>query len=514
MLNFQVLLSGLGAHYPQKLPDYKIALPAGVLWAEENEVLQPEYIYLAEEEIVHRLKQPGEGLVLVCVGGCEEPDTEIGEHWIVLRCTLSCNMLLNVLSRSIAHWRKYYHRLDDACAGRSFSALLQAASQMTGASYFLFDSAFCLLERVEAAKTGQELSNLRKGVSRLTPGQVNAHFGALLTNQTQTVDLSARTMHHMSVVGDGLGYLLAVEHCVNPEFEPVTELLSERLAVLLQDNAMSIALPNAEAFIQLLQNIRVYYGRFPEQLTTDLKTLPHPIGAWVRFLVISFRNHEEPPACSLSDLRAIFPDCNIAVYDGCVTVLLSSKSVFAQDAPAPEGLEAYLEKYDALALLSNVSSYPQGIRTQYLTTREIMEFLPKIRFSSEGRLAHVKRYINYYLIHMCATHLMEEFGHDKLFYFAYPEVLSLTRYDQRNKSDLRDFLFNYITNDCNVTQTANALHMHRNTVFYKLNKIREVVGLTLDSSTEKTGLLFSCQVLRYVEQVQGYKWDIPASAMY
>lgn len=155
----------------------------------------------------------------------------------------------------------------------------------------------------------------------------------------------------------------------------------------------------------------------------------------------------------------------------------------------------------------------KGIRTEYIQCSEILGMIPKLRLPDDTRVSRLNRYLSYYTIHICATHLMEEFGHDRLVYFAYPELLNLTRYDMENNTHLRDFLFYYVLNDCNVSETAKYLHMHRNTVLYNLNKIKKLVGINLNTSYEKAGILHSCQMLRYMERIQNQQASLLESAM-
>ena len=134
--------------------------------------------------------------------------------------------------------------------------------------------------------------------------------------------------------------------------------------------------------------------------------------------------------------------------------------------------------------------------------------LPKLKFDYEKRYVYLKRYLNYCLIHVSATYLSEHYGHDKMIYFCHPEVVDLMRYDKKNNSDFGEFLFTFILNDCSMAQTAKELNIHRNTVLYKLNKIKELINIDLNDSMEKASILYSCQILRYVTKFQNYGLDI------
>ena len=58
----------------------------------------------------------------------------------------------------------------------------------------------------------------------------------------------------------------------------------------------------------------------------------------------------------------------------------------------------------------------------------------------------------------------------------------------------------YIANNCNTTQTAKALFLHRNTLINKIARIEEILGESLDSSTLRLNCMFSASVIEYAEK--------------
>jgi sugar diacid utilization regulator len=56
----------------------------------------------------------------------------------------------------------------------------------------------------------------------------------------------------------------------------------------------------------------------------------------------------------------------------------------------------------------------------------------------------------------------------------------LMDYDRINKSGYLQTLRVYLANNCNITQTAKQLFLHRHTLINRLEKIEEISGLYLD----------------------------------
>lgn len=60
----------------------------------------------------------------------------------------------------------------------------------------------------------------------------------------------------------------------------------------------------------------------------------------------------------------------------------------------------------------------------------------------------------------------------------------IIEYDESNGSDFLQFIKEFIDNDCNVQQVANIMFVHRNTIHYKINKIKDISGLSLSNMND------------------------------
>ena len=66
----------------------------------------------------------------------------------------------------------------------------------------------------------------------------------------------------------------------------------------------------------------------------------------------------------------------------------------------------------------------------------------------------------------------------------HPALEALERYDEENQTELRTTLSAYLYHERNQLEAAKALHVHPNTMRYRLGRIREVAGLTLEDYEE------------------------------
>jgi purine catabolism regulator len=79
----------------------------------------------------------------------------------------------------------------------------------------------------------------------------------------------------------------------------------------------------------------------------------------------------------------------------------------------------------------------------------------------------------------------------------YRETLSrLADYDQRQGADLIKTLDTYFNHLGNLRATSEALHVHRNTLLYRLERIKEISGMDLDNAEEHFALWLALRAHR------------------
>ncbi|MDD3173349.1 MAG: PucR family transcriptional regulator ligand-binding domain-containing protein [Herbinix sp.] len=74
----------------------------------------------------------------------------------------------------------------------------------------------------------------------------------------------------------------------------------------------------------------------------------------------------------------------------------------------------------------------------------------------------------------------------------------LEQYDMEHDTDYINTLRLYLLSDCNLIKTASRLFTHRNTIVYRIGKIKELLGTELDNSSVKFELLMSFYIKEYL----------------
>ncbi len=83
----------------------------------------------------------------------------------------------------------------------------------------------------------------------------------------------------------------------------------------------------------------------------------------------------------------------------------------------------------------------------------------------------------------------------------YPEFVketvgSLMEYDEGNGTDYMNILEAYFENDCSMVHTAQALYCHKNTLSYKLDKIKKILGYDILRNRNRVKIIVAIYILR------------------
>lgn len=74
---------------------------------------------------------------------------------------------------------------------------------------------------------------------------------------------------------------------------------------------------------------------------------------------------------------------------------------------------------------------------------------------------------------------------------AHPALGTLKRHDSKNKSELYDTLFQYLYHERSIQLGAQAMHIHRNSYLYRIQRIKEMLNIDLDDPDTRIYLLVS-----------------------
>lgn len=86
--------------------------------------------------------------------------------------------------------------------------------------------------------------------------------------------------------------------------------------------------------------------------------------------------------------------------------------------------------------------------------------------------------------------------------YATEVVRRIREYDQKNATDYLQTLYYYLGSGCSVQKAAQKLYVHRNTVAYRVAKMKELFAIAFDDARKNYTNYMSCLLYRYCERIR------------
>ena len=177
------------------------------------------------------------------------------------------------------------------------------------------------------------------------------------------------------------------------------------------------------------------------------------------------------------------------LYEDRLVVLINETVTFStcEDEASCEirlrrAVKGILQQFDSSGGYSESFLDLRHIHTYYLQARAAQEYA--FRSGKSCQLLSYARIAVPYLISALYTHVPPEL-------VRHPAVAVLERYDRDNNTDLLHTLCCYLNHEQNVQQTAQDLYIHRNSLMYRLGRIRQLTALDLFNPEERLRLSLS-----------------------
>lgn len=198
-------------------------------------------------------------------------------------------------------------------------------------------------------------------------------------------------------------------------------------------------------------------------------------------------------------LQEFFKEINIFYNKGEWIILYSQeKDTSAELDISYEDFSRLLCQYRLNAGISYVCQLPEQFRILYATASVAIKIGQRMKLEPYvKRIFTYHQYNPYYVIHLCSRKFTEIHHTKNLVYLAHPDVVRLYYYDLEHKSNLLDVLFMYLNCAQNLSLTAQALYMHRNTVRNRLNEIEKFLHHKPFTEKDHFLILLSCMILKY-----------------
>jgi sugar diacid utilization regulator len=282
--------------------------------------------------------------------------------------------------------------------------------------------------------------------------------------------------------------VLGLEKEFSDEDMELVQLISNAISLEMQKDGNFYSGLKNEGFIKDLLAGKI---QDQEEIQERLRYLDCKFGnkLYILTAVFSEADYSNMPKFFIKDyLSRMIPDNTALVYKDHIVIIISPNS----DKPFSHKVEEKLVEF----LTENHMT--AGLSYAFVSLTEMNRFYRQSLKAIElGR--HMNRennlyyYENYLFEHMLS--ICPEQG--ELHQFCHPSVLVLREYDKKNSTNYLKFLYQYLDNINNPRGVISALNIHRNTLKYRLDKIKGIMDVDLKDSKQLFLLYQSLQILRY-----------------
>jgi len=212
------------------------------------------------------------------------------------------------------------------------------------------------------------------------------------------------------------------------------------------------------------------------------------------FCVVTFTTSSDLkiPIISILDLKQlndIFPDALISIYDEHIVIIMRCADKQQPHGKKKQQLEQFLKKDIMLRC---------GISMVFNNFMQLSHYYTQSKFaasqSKPSLSPEICLYEDYHSEHVLHTLSLGA----SLRCFCHPGILSLWESGNESQRELIFCLYHYFLNGRNISATADAIHIHRNTLIYRLGKAEEFLNIDIKQTTPKQAFLFiiSCLIVQ------------------
>jgi len=227
------------------------------------------------------------------------------------------------------------------------------------------------------------------------------------------------------------------------------------------------------------------------------RSIKFPTGNY--FCILTLDLQREYNATGISDYlrqttESLFAGAKTVFYKNHLTALLDLRKKNTLGDSLQNRLNNYLQNSNLRAGVSRPFNHLVELREHYDQAAMALEMA--LVMEAGGRLFFYEDFKTFHLLNLISTHA-------NLLSFCHPSVLTLAEYDRKHNSNLLETLWTCLDYPQNLVLAAGHLSIHRNTLGYRLSRIRELTGLELSDNKLSFQLLLSRNIFLFMEKLAG-----------
>ena len=429
----------------------------------------------------------------------------IPDGWFLMSSPLTPDQFLFALQDAFMYYDQYYVQIIRAIArGDSLHVMTDLVSRCTSCPVMIFDPDLKLLSYSKTISlAGDKVwdSTVENGYPNMTGNYAAAD--KLYHNQVQCTDnafvfdsklLDYRFVSkNITLKSEIIGILHAIE-----TDRPITqgtidtmELFSSLFSIELSRNRnqyANVGIHHSQTFFELLENCIPTMNAFSSRIKHITWKQADEFCILYVIPAHDYLNDAHLNALCIKLKKALNISKGVVYANGLVMMLdKTGSSTFPVCYFG--ALTEFLLRENMIAGLSLNSRLPIETHILFSQAQDAVKFGQKT--PSKVSLYLFSDYIVDAFFAECTERITVS-------YYLHPSIRLLQRYDDSHNTSLIETLRVYLLNSNSQIETARELDIHRSTLLYRINKIKEISGLDLADSETLFHLQLSFRLLNYV----------------
>ncbi|MFW2491228.1 PucR family transcriptional regulator [Clostridium chromiireducens] len=405
-------------------------------------------------------------------------------------------------------YKKKYELYNSLFTENSMDGILNIGENFLGNPIFILDTSYRIIARSSLAKLDNSSIETHNGESYLLLDIVQLmqknkcidniynSDNAFFHNSDEILIFCSIRINNITV-----GYIsvLQSKRKFNAEDLELTNVLSKVFSIQLQKENLFISNSGldeeyylTDLLINRIDNV--------EYITERLQYINFNLYENLIILSIPFKQkykdyrHNFGLKELIKKIKTILGNCISTYYKDTITFLISNEHKEVITDSLKETILEFLK-------LNNLRC---GISMVFLNLLHIQDFFYQSIYALELSLCmkidntinYFEDYIEYYLFNM-SMRTTNDLYKINLLTLVHPYIKKLIKFDDQNKTELFKTLKTYLENNRNANDTSIQLNIHRSTFFYRYNKIRDLLDISLGNNNNLFKLELSFKILDY-----------------
>lgn len=479
-------------------------------WVRDLPTYDPLLVYLCDYDFLcNQQSFPG---AIICLGGGDDARDRIirnCKQGIVLNADTDIDAILHRIQDVFLEYNDLDERLNTAIQlSEPLEAVLNICAEFFENPIMITDKSLNLIassSNYPSAETDADWTEIH------TTGQTSRQIMTSLKRERMTAKLHKAQEPILVDLGDTVTKYISSNFIERGERFASLAISEARtpLSPLLLDLARQITqklTPVIKRYNKTVANSLSQAQRYIEEILHGQQVDPHMITYCLEF--IGWNTHEDYTLLriklsanafmegiaehSKNTYASIFEKSVVIDLHDTLVIVLGGNSMDEEMQPSFEALAKELTNDNSICGVSMPFRDFSILHQQYVLSGIAIELSDR-----DGRISPLVSY----------SQVMQKHLFGELSAIMPPQaichsgVIRIHEYDKKNSGELLHSLQVYLQLERSLLAASKKLHIHRNTMVYRLDRISKIADLDLEDTDTRIHIMFSCAILEYLDSI-------------